>query len=95
MDKEQALRELKRMPNVGPAIAGCLIRLGVSRPGELVGRDPVEMYETLCAIDDRRLDPCVLDVFMAAVDFAGGAAARPWWAYTAKRKAMMRARTVR
>jgi hypothetical protein len=29
----------------------------------------------------------VLDTFMAATDFVAGAAAAPWWAYTAKRKA--------
>jgi hypothetical protein len=30
----------------------------------------------------------VLDTFMAAVDFMNGAAAAPWWAYTAQRKAL-------
>jgi hypothetical protein len=30
----------------------------------------------------------VLDTFMAATDFMRGAAPAPWWAYTARRKAM-------
>jgi hypothetical protein len=29
----------------------------------------------------------VLDTFIAAADFMRGADARPWWAYTAARKA--------
>jgi hypothetical protein len=29
----------------------------------------------------------VLDTFMAATAFMGGAEARPWWDYTAERKA--------
>lgn len=34
-------------------------------------------------------DPCVLDTFIAAVDFMHGAPARPWWYYTKERKAQM------
>ena len=34
----------------------------------------------------KRQDPCVLDTFMAATDFMRGAAAAPWWSYTAQRK---------
>jgi hypothetical protein len=30
----------------------------------------------------------VLDTFMAATDFMGGAAPAPWWSYTAQRKAL-------
>jgi hypothetical protein len=30
----------------------------------------------------------VLDTFLAAVDFMRGAEPRPWWAYTAQRKAL-------
>jgi hypothetical protein len=38
------------------------------------------------AVTGKRHDPCVLDTFMAATDFMGGAEPRPWWAYTAQRK---------
>lgn len=95
MTNEQSLRELETIPNVGPAIAGDLMRLGISSRDDLVDRDPLEMYETLCTRTGRRQDPCVLDVFMAAVDFANGATARPWWKYTAKRKTMLKARLTR
>ncbi len=92
MTYDQSLRELKTIPNIGPAIAADLIRLGISSKADLVDRDPLEMYETLCEQTGRRHDPCVLDTFMAAVDFANGAAPRPWWKYTPKRKAMLKAR---
>ena len=94
MTREESLRELKKIPNIGPATAADLIRLGIRSKADLVDRDPLEMYETLCKKTRCRQDPCVLDVFMAAVDFANGATARPWWKYTPKRKAMLKAREV-
>lgn len=81
--------ELEQVPNIGPAGAADLRLLGITAPGDLVGRDPYAMYETLCRITARRHDPCVIDVFIAAVRFMGGEAAKPWWAYTAERKAKL------
>lgn len=81
--------ELEQVPNIGPAGAADLRLLGITAPGDLVGRDPYAMYETLCRITARRHDPCVIDVFLAAVRFMGGDAAKPWWAYTAERKAKL------
>jgi hypothetical protein len=78
--------DLEQIPNVGPAIAADLRRLGVARPDDLLGRDPYALYEELCRVTGRRHDPCVLDTFLAAVRFMGGEPARPWWAYTAERK---------
>jgi Pathogenicity locus len=78
---------LTAIPNVGPAIARKLARLGVGSPGDLRGRDPDELFERLCALDGRRHDPCLLDTFVAAVDYANGGPARPWWEYSRERKA--------
>jgi hypothetical protein len=64
-----------------------LVRLGISDPKQLRKRDPDRMYEALCRIDGVRHDPCLLDVFTSVVAFVNGAPARPWWAYTPKRKA--------
>jgi hypothetical protein len=47
------------------------------------------MYRELERLEGVRMDPCVLDVFMAAVDYMGGARARPWWDYTARRKRLL------
>ena len=83
--------DLRALPNVGPAIASKLKRLGIERPGDLRGQDPEQLFRRLCDLDGRRHDPCLLDTFVAAVDHANGAPARPWWYYSRQRKA----RTVR
>ena len=83
------MSDLTTLANIGPAMARDLTRLGVSCVADLVGRDPVELYERLGAIDGRRHDPCVLDTFMSAVDQANGAPPRPWWTYTAERKRLL------
>lgn len=87
--RASAGRDVARLvdvPNVGPAVAADLRRLGISTPGELVGRDPYAMYDDLCRIAGRRHDPCLLDTFIAAVRFMEGAPKKPWWKYTAERK---------
>ena len=81
-------RELEQLPNIGPALAADLRLIGVSTPADLRGKDAFVLYQKLCAATGQRQDPCVLDTFMAAVDFIGGAPAAPWWKYTAQRKAL-------
>src|SRR4051812_43178045 len=78
--------ELEQLPNVGPAAAADLRRLGVSSPQKLLGRDPYALYDELCAVTKQRHDPCLLDTFIAAVRFMGGEPATPWWKYTDERK---------
>jgi hypothetical protein len=85
------LTELEQIPNVGPAVAADLRRLGVNRPEELRGRDPYALYDELCRVTGQRHDPCLLDTFIAAVRFMGGEPARPWWAFTAERKRQLAA----
>jgi hypothetical protein len=77
---------LEQLPNIGPSIAADLRRIGVLLPQDLAGRDAFELYQALCRHSGKRQDPCVLDTFLAAVDFMRGAPPRPWWAYTADRK---------
>jgi len=79
--------DMRALPNIGPAMARTLIRLGVEQAADLRGRDPEQLYLRLCEFDGRRHDPCVLDTFTAAVDYANGAPARPWWLYSRERKA--------
>src|SRR4051794_19787169 len=87
-----AYTELEQLPNVGPAVAGYLRQAGVGRPLDLRGRDPYAMYDAVCRATGRRLDPCLLDTFIAAVRFMGGEEAKAWWAYTAERKRQLQAR---
>jgi Pathogenicity locus len=79
---------LEQLPNIGPSLAADLRLLGVLHPRELASRDAFVLYQSLCAKTGKRQDPCVLDTFMAATDFMRGAEARPWWSYTAQRKAV-------
>ena len=79
---------LEQLPNIGPSLAADLRLIGIRSPRELRGRDPFVLYQQLCTATGQRQDPCVLDTFMAATDFMHGAAAAPWWAYTAQRKVL-------
>jgi len=79
-------RELKAVPNVGPAVVGMLMRLGIERPEDLRGYTAEQLYRRLCEKDGHRHDPCLLDTFAAVVDYAHGAPARPWWYYSRLRK---------
>ena len=81
--------DLRELANVGPAVERHLHRVGVTSRADLVGRDPVELFEQLTAIDGGRPDPCLLDTFMSVVDQAEGRPARPWWHYTTERKRLM------
>lgn len=81
------MSDLTTLPNIGPAIARKLRRLGIERPRDLSGQDGEELFERLCTMDGRRHDPCLLDTFVAAVDHANGAPARPWWEYSRERRA--------
>jgi hypothetical protein len=83
----EAVVWLQEIPNVGPRMAAVLIKLGITRLQDAAGRDPDEMYNELCAIDAKRHDPCVRDIFAAVVSHAEGGPARPWWEFTPERKA--------
>src|SRR5215831_21019618 len=82
---------LEDIPNVGPAVAADLRRLGITSPADLPGRDPYALYDDLCRATGVRQDPCVLDVFIAAVRYMAGEPKRPWWRYTAERKRVLAA----
>lgn len=78
--------DLRQLPNVGPAVARMLMRLGVERADDLRGQDAERLFQRLCDLDGKRHDPCLLDTFVALVDHANGAPARPWWYYSRIRK---------
>jgi hypothetical protein len=86
------LSRLEEIPNVGPAIAADLRRLGITVPADLLGRDPYAMYEDFCHQTGQHHDPCLLDTFIAAVRFMQGEPKKPWWKYTAERKRELEAR---
>ena len=79
---------LEQLPNIGPSLAADLRQIGIEHPRDLRGKDAFVLYQKLCAATGQRQDPCVLDTFMAAVDFMAGSAPAPWWTYTPQRKAL-------
>ena|SRR5215217_7905615 len=91
-EREEAMARLQQIPNVGPKRAGELLKLGVRSLEDAAGKDPEDMYYELCAIDAKRHDPCVRDVFAAVVSYANGGPARPWWEFIPQRKARDKAR---
>lgn len=87
--KAQSIAQAKKLsdiPNIGPAMARDLALLDIKEPKDLVGKDGFKLYIKLCKVTGVRHDPCVLDTFLAIVDFAAGAPLRPWWWYTKMRK---------
>lgn len=86
---EQAFAEFQTIPNVGRATAEDLVRLRVRSIRALAKKNPMTLYRAICKLDGARHDPCVIDVFMAAVDFANRGECNPWWHYTPERKALL------
>ncbi len=87
--KAKTAKEVKKfqdIPNIGPAMVRDFLALGLKTPADLKKKDPLELYNTMCRISGTRQDPCVLDTYMAAIDFMNGASAKPWWQYTRRRK---------
>ena len=78
---------LEQMPNIGPSLAADLRLIGVHQPADLVAADAFDLYRRLCSTTGKRHDPCVLDTFIAAVAFMRGGEPKPWWTFTAGRKA--------
>ena len=77
---------LRDIPNIGPRTEGDLHRIGITRPDQLISQDALKLYDKVCRKDGVRHDPCLIDVFLAAVDYMNGAHKKGWWKYTPQRK---------
>ena len=84
-DRKTVLK-LDELPNIGSAISADLELIGINHPKQLIGKNPFKLHEELCQITNIKHDPCIIDVFMAVIDFMEGGEARVWWEFTAKRK---------
>lgn len=78
--------KFKQIPNVGPRMEEDFMKLGIKNPQDLKGKDPFSLYQKMCRVSGVRQDPCVLDTYIAVIDFMNGAPARPWFYYTKERK---------
>lgn len=82
----QTIARFDQIINVGAATAGDFERLGISTPQDLIGLNPLDLYRKICEFDRQFHDPCVLDVFIAAIDYMNGNQPRNWWSFTLERK---------
>ena len=78
---------LADLANVGPATVGDLHLLGITTVAQLRRRDAYRLYDELCRRTKQVHDPCVIDVFLSAIDQSNGGPRRPWWHFTPLRKA--------
>jgi len=69
-----------------------LIDLGLQHPIELINQDAYKMHERLCAMTGKQHDPCVIDIFLAAIDYMQGGSPKKWWEFTSIRKLEMQKR---
>jgi hypothetical protein len=84
-------RRFRDLVSVGPKMAKDFAKLGIRSVPHLARQDPDRMYEKLCSLTGQRQDPCVLDVFCAAVAQARDprlpAEQCQWWYWSRRRKA--------
>ncbi len=77
---------LGRLRNAGKAALADFKLLEISTVGEIATTDADTIYVKLCETTRQRHDPCVHDVFTAAIHQAKTGEAVHWWAYTPARK---------
>lgn len=77
---------LLALRNIGTAMRDDLRRLGIDTVSQLAEQNPDALYSRLNQLDGRRHDPCVWDVFAAAIHQARTGEATPWWDWTKERK---------
>lgn len=86
----KTVEKLDELPNIGKAIAADLSLIGINQPRDLIAKDPFQLYKMLCDKTGTGHDPCVIDVFMSAVDFMEGGEPSPWWSFTQERKKILK-----
>ena len=83
-------RRLDDLISIGPAMLRDFEMLGIRSMAQLARQNPQRMYSRLNRISGQRQDPCVLDVFCAAVAQARNprlpAEQCQWWYWSRKRK---------
>jgi hypothetical protein len=86
----KATRRLSDLVSVGPATIKDFEVLGIYSVDALKGLDSVDLYERLCERTQARHDPCVIDVFRAAIEQANDSELDPkkcdWWYWSRVRK---------
>jgi nucleotidyltransferase/DNA polymerase involved in DNA repair len=88
MKKKSSIKsELLSLMNIGPAMQKDFTVLGITTIAQLAQANADELYERLQKITKQKHDPCVWDVFAAAIHEAKTGKKTPWWHWTPLRKA--------
>ena len=77
---------LAALRNVGPAALSDFAKRDFTTTDQLAETDADALYTRLCALTGTRHDPCVHDVFAAAVHQARTGQPVDWWSFTPARK---------
>ena len=88
--KASKATKLIHIPNIGKAFDVDLKALGITRPDQLKGKHGIALYKKLNKQSGKVHDPCVADVFIAAIDFMNGGEPKPWWKFTEERKKLLK-----
>ncbi|GBQ94021.1 mitomycin resistance protein [Acetobacter nitrogenifigens DSM 23921 = NBRC 105050] len=83
----QQAQSLGRLRNIGKAALADFRVLGIETVDDLKSKDADTLYVALCRQTGQRHDPCVHDVFAAAIHQAQTGEALDWWKFTPARKA--------
>lgn len=85
-----ATRRLIDLVSVGPAAVRDFQVLGITDVEQLIGKSSMALYNSLCVKTGSRHDPCVIDVFRAAIEQAENTNLEwekcNWWYWTNIRK---------
>jgi hypothetical protein len=82
-------RQLGDLISIGPAMLRDFELLGIASVAQLARQNPQRMYKRLSHVTGQRQDPCVLDVFCAAVAQARNPrlpAEQCQWSYWSKKR---------
>ncbi len=85
----KTVSKLEHLPNIGVKMAIHLKIASIKSPQSLIGKDAFELYNDLCKKTNKNFDPCVIDVFMSAIDFMEGGESKTWWKFTSRRKELL------
>ncbi|MBK8191319.1 MAG: Mitomycin resistance protein mcrB [Vampirovibrionales bacterium] len=79
---------LGSLANIGPAALRDFSVLGIETIAALAACDADDLYRRLASLTGARHDPCVRDVFRAAIHEAQTGEKTHWSQWTAERKAL-------
>ena len=95
MLQSNTLKEFRRIPGVGTAIAEDMWSVGLRSIDDLKNRDPQELYDAICTQQGTLVDRCMLYVMRCAVYYASNATHEPellkWWHWKDKQLATEKA----